>query len=99
MVKIVWTELSINDLKEIFDFISEDSGRFAKITVNRIYEGTQVISVNPHSGRVVQIFNRKSIRELVIGNYRVIYRIKSNVQIDILRVFHSARHLKKNSIK
>ena len=25
MVKIVWTELSTKDLKEIFDFISEDS--------------------------------------------------------------------------
>jgi plasmid stabilization system protein ParE len=25
MVKIIWTELSISDLKEIFDYIAEDS--------------------------------------------------------------------------
>ncbi|MCK9414202.1 MAG: type II toxin-antitoxin system RelE/ParE family toxin [Prolixibacteraceae bacterium] len=99
MVKITWTEVSLDDLKEIFDYISEDSIRYANITVNKIYQGTQVISVNPHSGRIVPVLNKTSVRELIIGNYRVIYRIKSGVQIDILRVYHSARHLKKNNIK
>jgi plasmid stabilization system protein ParE len=33
MVKIVWTELSINDLREIYDYIAEDSVRYADITV------------------------------------------------------------------
>jgi len=28
MVKIVWTEASINDLKEIFEYISEDEIKF-----------------------------------------------------------------------
>ncbi|NOZ47311.1 MAG: type II toxin-antitoxin system RelE/ParE family toxin [Chlorobi bacterium] len=30
MAKIVWTELSVSDLKEIFDFISKDSKRYAE---------------------------------------------------------------------
>ena len=33
MVKIVWTELSTTDLKEIFDYIAKDSERYATITV------------------------------------------------------------------
>jgi len=33
MVKIVWTQITIDDLKDIFDFISEDSERYASITV------------------------------------------------------------------
>ena len=32
MVKIVWTELSILDLKVIFDYIAANSDRYAAIT-------------------------------------------------------------------
>jgi len=99
MVNLNWTELSINDLKEIFEYISEDSIRYADLTVRKIYHSAQVISVNPYSGRIVHVFNKKLIRELIILNYRLIYRIKSDTQVDILRVYHSARLLKRNIIK
>lgn len=99
MVKIVWTEASINDLKEIFEYISEDSVRYANLTVIKIYQGAQVIAVNPYMGRIVPALNKTLIRELLIGNYRIIYRIKSDLQVDILRIFHTARLLKKNKLK
>jgi toxin ParE1/3/4 len=99
MVKIVWTELSISDLKEIFDYISDDSIRYATITVNKIYQRVQPITDNPYIGRMVPEFNENSIRELIEGNFRIIYRIKNNIQIDILRVYHVARLLKKNNLK
>lgn len=95
MVKIVWTELSILDLKVVFDYIAANSDRYATITVNKIYQRAQVIAENPFSGRIVPEFNETTIRELVEGNYRLIYRIKSDIQIDILRIYHSARLLKK----
>lgn len=96
MVKIVWTELSIVDLKEIFDFIGNDSLRYASIVVNQIYSKVQLISSNPNIGRIVPEFNQKNIREILSGhNYRIIYKIKKYNQIDILRVYHSARLLKK----
>jgi toxin ParE1/3/4 len=95
MVKIAWTELSILDLKVIFDYIAANSDRYAMITVNKIYQRVQVIDDNPFSGRIVPEFNEISIRELIEGNYRIIYRIKSEIQVDILRVYHTARLLKK----
>ena len=98
MVKIVWTELSTVDLKEIFNYIDENSHSYAAITTNKIYETVQVIADNPFSGRIVTEFNENSIRELIEGNYRIIYRIKSEIQVDILRVYHSARLLKRNDI-
>jgi toxin ParE1/3/4 len=98
MVKIVWTELSISDLKEIFEYISEDSNRYAALTVNKIYQRVQVLIENPSLGRIVSEFNEKFIRELIEGNYRIIYRIKSEQQIDILRVYHSSRLLKRSNI-
>jgi len=56
MVKIVWTELSTSDLKEIFDFIADDSIRYASITTNKIYNRVQPILDNPYIGRMVLSF-------------------------------------------
>ncbi|MBN1183198.1 MAG: hypothetical protein JXB49_12970 [Bacteroidales bacterium] len=39
------------------------------------------------------------MRELLEGNYRIIYRIKNASEIDILRVYHVARLLRKKSLK
>jgi len=36
---------------------------------------------------------------LIIDNYRIIYRIKSDVQVDILRVYHSAGLLNQDTLK
>ncbi len=98
MVKIVWTELSIIDLKEIYDYIADDSIRYATITADRIFQKVQPLINNPLLGRMVPEFNDRSIRELLDGNYRIIYRIKSDTRIDILRIYHEARSLKKKNI-
>ena len=99
MVKVVWTELSTTDLKEIFDYIADDSVRYASITANKIYQRVQPLSENPLMGRIVPEFNKKDIRELLEGNYRIIYRIRNASEIDILRVYHVARLLRKKSLK
>lgn len=99
MVKIVWTEISVIDLKEIFDYIAEDSIRYAIITVDRIYNRAQTVSANPFLGRIVPELNEKLLREVIEGKYRIIYRIKSDIQVDIVRVYHTARLLKKKDLK
>lgn len=99
MVKIVWTELSTRDLKEIFDYIAENSLCYASITTNKIYHRVQMIADNPFLGRIVNEFNVESIRELIEGNYRIIYKIKSDHQVDILRIYHSARLLNWKNIE
>jgi addiction module RelE/StbE family toxin len=98
MVKIVWTEKSLADLREIFDYIAIDSVRYASITVNKIYERIQPIASKPYPGRKVPELQMKDIRELIEGNYRIIYRLKSSHRVDVLRVFHRARYLKKKNL-
>lgn len=99
MVKLVWTELSTQDLKEIFDYIAKDSIRYASVTVNKIYNRAQDIIANPYIGRVVPEFNEKFIREVISGNYRIVYKIINELQVDILRVYHSARLLKADRLE
>jgi toxin ParE1/3/4 len=99
MVRINWTELSVDDLKEIYDYIAEDSVRYAEITVNKIYNRAQILKNQPRSGKIVPEFNDQHIREIISDNYRIVYRILSESQVDILRIYHSARLLGKDSLK
>ena len=99
MVKLVWTEISRDDLKEIYEYIANDSKRYASITINKIYQRAQNIIDNPFQGRIVPEFNDKKIRGVISGNYRIVYRIVSEFQIDVLRIYHSARLLKRDSFK
>jgi addiction module RelE/StbE family toxin len=95
MVKLIWTEISRDDLKDIFDYISNDSEKYAAITVGKLYNKAQVIIQNPQIGRITPELNNKYIREIIVNNYRIIYRIVSPMQVDILRILHSARHFTK----
>jgi plasmid stabilization system protein ParE len=47
---------------------------------------------------VVPEINDESVRELLMGNYRIIYRIISLERIDILTVHHSAKLLRSELI-
>ncbi len=99
MVKLIWTELSTEDLRQIFDYIAKDSTRYASITVNKIYSRAQDIIENPYAGRIVPEINDKIIREVISGSYRIVYKIMNVSQVDILRVYHSARLLKSDRLE
>jgi len=99
MVKVVWTEVSVEDLREIFDYISNNSTHYARITVDRIYKSVHQISINPRTGRIVPEIGDEALRELIIGKYRLIYYIINEYRVDILRVYHSARSFSDSDIK
>ena len=95
MVKITWTKIAKEDLQEIYEYIAINSVKYASVTVSKIYNKVQKLNPNPKIGRYVPEFEIKNIRELIIGNYRIIYRINTEKEIEILRIYHSARLLKK----
>lgn len=94
MVKLIWTEQAINDLEDIGDYIAESSEKYAKLTVKRLYDKSDILKQFPQTGRIVPEKNEETVRELIEGNYRIIYEIVSEDLIYILTVYHSARDLK-----
>ncbi len=94
MVKLIWTDQAITDLGDIGDYIAENSEKYAKLTVKKLFERTDILKTYPQAGRIVPEKNEENLRELIEGNYRIIYEIVSADQIDILTVYHSARDLK-----
>ena len=45
------------------------------------------------AGKMVLDFNDEKIRELIRGNYRIVYKIINSTRIDILTVHHTSRLL------
>ena len=93
MVTIVWTDFAYEDLRSIFDYISRDSKVYADKYVDKLIARVDQLESNPKSGRVVPEINKEEIRELIEGNYRLVYRYVGDT-VTILRVHHSARQLK-----
>jgi toxin ParE1/3/4 len=93
MVKVIWTEFAIEDIRSIHTYISQDSKVYADRFIEKIISRVGQLETHPKSGRVVPEFNIDTLRELIEGNYRIIYKINSD-SIGVVRVHHSARELK-----
>lgn len=63
MVKIRWLREAQNDLKEIFEYISPDSRRYAKLQIERIQKRTESLKNQPRLGKVVQEMEDPQIRD------------------------------------
>lgn len=93
MVKVVWTDLAIENLKSIHEYISKDSKFYADRFVTKLISRVDQLENHPQSGRVVPEFGKEDLRELIEGNYRIIFRIKVG-HVGVVREHHSARLLK-----
>jgi len=90
MVKIVWTEQAYEDLEAIFRYIRRDSERYARLFAEKILSAVKRLEFMPESGRLVPEIDKRHIRELIAGKYRIIYRTTES-RVDILTIRHGAR--------
>lgn len=93
MAKLNWTDQAITDLNNIAEYIARDSLKYAKIQIKRIRAKAQLLKIFPLAGRIVPELQNPDIRELILGNYRIIHKIISNEKVDILTIHHCARLL------
>ena len=93
MVKVIWTDSAIEDLNEIGERISRNSERYAQITVGQLFEAPSILEKHPKAGPMVPDFQNNSIRQLIRGNFRIVYKIVDAFRIDILTVHWCARSI------
>jgi toxin ParE1/3/4 len=67
MVKLIWTDQALGDLTNIGDYIADTSEKYAKLTVKKIYDRTDILKQFPRAGRVVPEKNEEKVRELIEG--------------------------------
>ncbi len=93
MVRIRFTKQSLFDLKEIYDYISYDSKKYAQYQILKIRNSIKILKQYQFSGKIVEEYNDENIREIIEGNYRIIYKILGDDRIDIITIHHGARSL------
>jgi toxin ParE1/3/4 len=86
-MKIIWSPLSIQRLQETATYIAADNIRAATKWIDTIFEKVKILKSNPEIGRIVPEIGKSDIRELLFGNYRIIYHASKN-QISVLTVRH-----------
>lgn len=91
-MKIIWSPLAIDRASEIAEYISLDNPTAANKWIEKIFEKVKALSTSPRVGRNAPEINRKEIRELIFGNYRIIYRLEET-SISILTIRHSKQIL------
>ena len=99
MVQINWTKQSLEDLKDIYEYISRDSKKYAKLQIIRIRNRVKILNSHIYSGKIVPEIKIDFIRELIEGNYRIIYKIVSEKRIDILTIHHTSRDLTQRNVQ
>ena len=97
-MKITWSPLAVDQVRDIASYIALDKPATAIKWAEKIFNSVEILSDNPESGRVVSEINKKEIRELVLGNYRLIYKVKPN-EILVLVVKSYRQLLKNDEIK
>lgn len=90
---VIWSIPAKEALRQIHEFIGNDSEFYSQKVVDDIIHATEQIELFPNSGRVVPELSDERTREIFIYSYRIIYEISTD-DVTILNIVHGARNFK-----
>ena len=96
-MKIIWSPLAIDRSSEIVDYITQDKPSAAEKWISTVFSKVEQLKSSPEIGRIVPELNNTQFREIIYGNYRIIYRIEKK-QISVLTIRHGKQILPINEI-
>jgi toxin ParE1/3/4 len=91
-MKIIWSPMAIDRASEIAEYIALDKPSAANKWVTTVFSKVEQLTSSPEIGRVVPEIGNEQFRELIYGNYRIIYRIEKK-QLLILTIRHGKQIL------
>ena len=81
----------MRDMESIAAYISRDSEFHASMQIELFLASVKRLRVHPKSGKIIPEIGHSSLREVLVGNYRIMYRVESKELVEIITVHHSAR--------
>ena len=85
-MKLFWTETAKQDLKAIRRYIAADNPTAAKRWIDRLRTRDRNALSTLFAGRKVPELSSEDIRELIEGNYRIVYQVLED-RLVVLTVF------------
>ena len=92
-MRIDWSGLARDDLRNIKAYIARDSPHYARQFVEQIIVAVRRLEEFPESGRQVSEAKAQEVREIIFRGYRVIYELNLPERVVILAVMHGRRDL------
>ena len=90
--KVRWTGPALEDLELIAGYIAADSKYYSAAFVREIRDAARSLKQVARRGRVVPEISDPTIRELLIGNYRLLYQLRTSEAL-VIALIHGARDL------
>lgn len=97
-MEIEWSPLAVERVLELAEYIALDKPDIAIQWATDIFDSTTKLENHPKLGRVVPEIKDEDYRELIKGNYRVIYWLGAS-KISVLTVCHGRKILPLDDIK
>lgn len=94
MAQLTWAPRAIRDLEKICEYIAQDSVHYSRMVAQEIVALVLTIPENPLQGWMVPEYDREDIRERLVYNYRIVYRLREDL-VEIVTITHGARPLSK----
>ena len=92
MAAVTWTEPALQSLDEICGHIALDNFDVALAFEKRALDASERLALFPRSGRVVPEDDSRSRRELIVGDYRLLYRVNASIdEVEVVAFVHGAR--------
>lgn len=92
--RVTWSRNAEVEVNKIRDYIERDSKANAAHVVGQFFVAARRLKAYPLSGRVIEAWNDPRRRELIVGNYRVMYEVSPS-EIIIFDVRHTRRRVPK----
>lgn len=93
-MKIFISSSAKMDLAEIVRYIADNNPKAARDWFNAIQDAVKNLSSFPNLGRIVPEYSDDTIREIIKGQYRIVYKINVDKKsICIIAIHHSKRLL------
>jgi len=96
-MKLRWSRRAQQDLMEIGRYIAKDNRAAARRWVERLRQRARQAVKHPNAGRVVPEYSRSDLREILLRNHRIVYRVCDDA-IEVLTVFEGHRLFPGNTI-
>ncbi len=91
--RVTWSPEARFDLAYIYNILKPYNLKVAKRATDTLRHIARELPDFPELGRMVPEFQDPDVRERILKDYRLIYRLVGEDQIEILQIFYTRRPL------
>ncbi|MES2438837.1 MAG: type II toxin-antitoxin system RelE/ParE family toxin [Verrucomicrobiota bacterium] len=97
-MNIIWSAQAHRDLRAIHDFISRDSGHYARLQIERLISSVERAAKMPSKGHPVHEFIESGLREIHEGGYRIIYGSEA-AEFQVVTIIHMKQRITRRRLR